>query len=133
MSVSQTGIGFAEFDQLESVLAISALEKTPEAFASDPVWLRLSAGVCAQECAQVLRRRAHGSTRTAHSFPTFAFNSSKKFSTTINSLTPSTPRFRIIRNSGRVRSIRGRNAQNRTSGINFNDERTKLGGKEWTF
>ncbi len=47
--------------------------KTTGAFASGCVWLRLSAGLCAQECAQALRP-------TAHSFPTFAFNSSNRFS-----------------------------------------------------
>ena len=31
----------------------SFLKKTPGPFASDPVWLRLAAGVCAQECAQL--------------------------------------------------------------------------------
>jgi len=67
------------------------LRKTPGPFASDPVWFRLAAGVCAQECAQGFV--PHGSLG-----PERAFNSSKRFWTMISSLAWSPSRNRIITN-----------------------------------
>ncbi len=85
------------FQVLQSVLRLVASgsiclrvwRKTPGAFASGCVWLRLSAGLCAQECAQDL---AGQGSRLVAQFPTRALSSSKKFRMTCNSVTPNRSR-----------------------------------------
>ncbi len=52
--MSHPGIGFAEFHLRES-----AIHPRSSAAASDPVWLRLSAGLCTQDVPKLLRLTAH--------------------------------------------------------------------------